>query len=259
VFRSIPGLLYLHLYCPYRCVILKFSRYILSNTTLLNINNNTLQWEKRWLQCKLKHVANVVCYCTYSISWKFPLVPPGAPTYITTRETSSRERWNYGREMTGNFADNGDFHAIVGIFYMPQRCDMRRTELLPLRRKACWGFFRAEKSAWFESANVGTRGPHATPRPPKPRTVHVGKIKDGIQQYRCVFFVRCPLNKNLLIKSHFHVLLLLLRFCTYWTLPVTTNYRIYSRNLRTFFSGFAAENSRCVKYADFFCGGFILA
>jgi hypothetical protein len=22
--------------------------------------------------------------------------------------------------MTGAFADNGDFHAIVGIFYMPQ-------------------------------------------------------------------------------------------------------------------------------------------
>jgi hypothetical protein len=26
--------------------------------------------------------------------------------------------------MTGNFADNGGFHAIVGIFYMPQICDM---------------------------------------------------------------------------------------------------------------------------------------
>jgi hypothetical protein len=26
--------------------------------------------------------------------------------------------------MTGTFADNGDFHAIVGNFYMPQFCDM---------------------------------------------------------------------------------------------------------------------------------------
>jgi hypothetical protein len=26
--------------------------------------------------------------------------------------------------MAGNFADNGDFPAIVGIFYMPQICDM---------------------------------------------------------------------------------------------------------------------------------------
>ena len=27
-------------------------------------------------------------------------------------------------------------------FYMPQICDMGPTALLPLRRKACWGFFR---------------------------------------------------------------------------------------------------------------------
>jgi hypothetical protein len=39
--------------------------------------------------------------------------------------------------MTGNFADNGDFHAIEEIFYMPQICDMGTTALLPLRRKAC--------------------------------------------------------------------------------------------------------------------------
>ena len=30
------------------------------------------------------------------------------------------------------------------------------------------------------------------------------------------------------------------------------NYRICSRNLRTFFSTLAAEKSGCVKYADFF-------
>jgi hypothetical protein len=42
-----------------------------------------------------------------------------------------------------------------------------------------------------------------------------------------------------------------------------TKYRIYSRNLRTFFPSLDAEKSGCVKYADFFCGGldpgFILA
>ena len=32
-------------------------------------------------------------------------------------------------------------------------------------------------------------------------------------------------------------------------------YRIFSRNLRTFFSILAAEKSGCVKYADFFYGG----
>jgi hypothetical protein len=31
---------------------------------------------------------------------------------------------------------------ILGIFYMPQICDMGPTALLPFRRKACWGFSR---------------------------------------------------------------------------------------------------------------------
>jgi hypothetical protein len=100
-------------------------------------------------------------HCTYPILWKFPLAPPGAPTSTTMRETSSREKGNYGREITGNFADNGDFHAVVGIFYMLQICDMRETALLPLRRKACWGFFRPEKSdgfGRFRSRELGYQG-----------------------------------------------------------------------------------------------------
>ena len=48
----------------------------------------------------------------------------------------------------------------VGIFYMPLIYDMGQTALLPLRRKACWGFFRPKNpkaSAGFEPANLGTR------------------------------------------------------------------------------------------------------
>ena len=37
----------------------------------------------------------------------------------------------------------------LGIFYMPQICDMGPTALLPLRRKACWGFFRSLKIRRF--------------------------------------------------------------------------------------------------------------
>jgi len=51
-----------------------------------------------------------------------------------------------GRELTGNFAWNCDFHVNSGIFYMPQICDVGPMALLPFRRKACWGFFRPEKS-----------------------------------------------------------------------------------------------------------------
>jgi len=49
---------------------------------------------------------------------------------------------------------------------MPQICDMGPTALLPLRRKA---------SAGFEPANLGTKGQHATPRPPKPLCVYICK------------------------------------------------------------------------------------
>jgi hypothetical protein len=34
-----------------------------------------------------------------------------------------------------------DFHGTVRVLYMSQIYDMGPTALLPLRRKACWGFF----------------------------------------------------------------------------------------------------------------------
>ena len=59
---------------------------------------------------------------------------------------------------------------------MPKIYDMGPTALLPPtpRRKACWGFFRPKNptaSAGFEPANLGTKGQHATPRPPKPFSI----------------------------------------------------------------------------------------
>ena len=54
----------------------------------------------------------------------------------------SSERWNYGRErLSGNFAYMASLFAPLWIFYMPQIYDMGPTALLPLRRKACCGFF----------------------------------------------------------------------------------------------------------------------
>jgi hypothetical protein len=37
----------------------------------------------------------------------------------------------------GNLAESSEFHATLGIFYMPQFYDMGQTTLLPLRRKSC--------------------------------------------------------------------------------------------------------------------------
>ena len=50
---------------------------------------------------------------------------------------------------------------------MLQIYDMGPAALLPLRRKARWGFSRPKNptaSAGFEPANLGTKGQHATPR-----------------------------------------------------------------------------------------------
>jgi hypothetical protein len=56
-----------------------------------------------------------------------------------------------GRETSGNLTESGEFHATLGIFHMPQIYDMGQTA-----------------SVGFEPANLGTKGQHATPRPPKP-------------------------------------------------------------------------------------------
>ena len=59
---------------------------------------------------------------------------------------------------------------------------MGQTALLPFRRKACWGFFRPENptaSAVFEPANLGTKGQHATSRPPKMLNERILGIERG--------------------------------------------------------------------------------
>jgi hypothetical protein len=83
----------------------------------------------------------------------------------TAWETCVSERRKYGRENgRPNFARQSNFYVIAGFFNMPQSCGMGQTALLPLRRKACWGFCRPKNptaSAGFEPANLGTRGQHA--------------------------------------------------------------------------------------------------
>jgi hypothetical protein len=64
-----------------------------------------------------------------------------------------------------------DFHVILETFYMPQICDMGQTALLHLRRKDFIAPKNPTASAGFEPANLGTKGQHATSRPPKP--IHI--------------------------------------------------------------------------------------
>jgi hypothetical protein len=101
----------------------------------------------------------------------FSLLDSPAPT-----EAFRTPAAEVGTTMSGNrpinFAEMPTSTLHRGIFYMPQICDMGSTALLPFRRKACLRVFSAIKnptaSAGFEPANLGTRGQHANPRPPKP-------------------------------------------------------------------------------------------
>ena len=60
-------------------------------------------------------------------------VPPRPPR----RERSQRRKWELWVILP-----KWRLPRHLGIFYMPQIYDMGPTALLPLRRKACWGFFR---------------------------------------------------------------------------------------------------------------------
>jgi hypothetical protein len=59
-----------------------------------------------------------------------------------------------------------EFTKRAGFFNMPQSWDMGQVGLLPLRRKACCGFFQPENptaSVGSEPVILGTRGQHANP------------------------------------------------------------------------------------------------
>jgi hypothetical protein len=73
-----------------------------------------------------------------------------------------------GREISGNLAESSEFHATLGIFYMPQIYDMGQAALLPLRSNRAEDFFALKNPTASAGSNPGTKGQHATPRPPKP-------------------------------------------------------------------------------------------
>ena len=76
-------------------------------------------------------------------------VPTSAARCLHARNDArdpSSERWNFVGENYLVILPKWRLPRHLGIFYMPQIYDMGPTVLLPLRRKACWVFFRPEKS-----------------------------------------------------------------------------------------------------------------
>jgi hypothetical protein len=68
--------------------------------------------------------------------------------------------------MNGDFADKGDFHAILGIFYMPQICDTDRQLFFLSEGRLPDGFIALENrknSAGCEPTNSGTKRQRGNP------------------------------------------------------------------------------------------------
>ena len=77
-------------------------------------------------------------------------------------ETLAVKGGTIGREMAGNLAESSDFHATLGIFYMPQICDMGQGR----RAEDFFALKNQTASVGFEHANLGTK--LVTSRPPRP-------------------------------------------------------------------------------------------
>jgi hypothetical protein len=82
----------------------------------------------------------------YEPRFSFPLLSPGALHVRWRDRPLSAKGGTMGEKCPINLAYNCDFHGDCRVLLMPQICDMGQRALLPLRKKACWGFFCPEKS-----------------------------------------------------------------------------------------------------------------
>jgi hypothetical protein len=81
-------------------------------------------------RCILGKFLGVVCHC-FSLPLDVPTFAASCLHVPINASAPSSERWNYGSEWSGNFAEMTSFLRHLGIFYMPQICDMGQTALLP--------------------------------------------------------------------------------------------------------------------------------
>ena len=86
------------------------------------------------IHCILGKFLGVVCHC-FPPRLDVPTLAARCLHVLNDLRDPSSERWNYEREMSGNFAYIVSQFTLLGIFYMAQIYDMGQTALLPLRRK----------------------------------------------------------------------------------------------------------------------------
>jgi hypothetical protein len=72
----------------------------------------------------------------------FQLSPQEAPRVWSDASEPSSGRWNYGWEMAEKFCEKWRLPRHFWVLLHAVKHDMWQTALIPLRREACWGFFR---------------------------------------------------------------------------------------------------------------------
>jgi len=90
---------------------------------------------------------------------------------VSPRDSTQRRKVELWARNVRYFCLNSDFHVTFSDLLHAVKL-RHGTALLPLRRKACWGFFRPKNpmaSARCEPANLGIKGQHATSRQSKPQ------------------------------------------------------------------------------------------
>jgi hypothetical protein len=95
----------------------------------------------------------------------FQLSPQEAPGVWSDASEPSSGRWNYGREMAEKFCRKWRISRHFWVLLHAVKHDMAQTALLPLRRKACWGFFARKMLRLRPGLNPRTWVPKASTLP----------------------------------------------------------------------------------------------
>jgi len=139
------------------------------NARPLSITGWSVELKKNWrletsgMLCFLTRALQPKAYCAIWV--RRSNFRHQASPRVSQRESTQRRKVELWARNIRKFCLNADCRVTFRDY------DMGPTALLPLRRKACWGFFlpkNPKASAGCEPANLGTKGQHATSRPRKP-------------------------------------------------------------------------------------------
>jgi hypothetical protein len=118
-------------------------------------------------------------WCLQAYCILTPEFTPSSPEALHTKLSAS-EGANY---ILRNLANKSVIFGRTRFFYMPQSWDMGQIILLPLRRKACYGFFQPEKSDGFgrkRTRDLGYQRPACKPLDHRSRFAGYKEVGIGI-------------------------------------------------------------------------------